>query len=230
MYNIQVFIPAIVGYVPSAMIQCITAFMDVFYIVRRNAIMYPALEHFKDCVQRFHELREIFVVTGLWATISLPCQHSLTHHLYGMQFFGAPNGLCSSITESKHIHAVKVPWQRSNRYKALHQMLQTITRSDKMAALAENLRDQGLLQGLTTSYMLSQMCSEMSDDEEVTLGWRNIVRDQDSSLNADDVEDDEDNEDTDEQPAPGVPNSKDNLFLQSDIKLAARARKFSTSN
>ncbi|KAF9538821.1 hypothetical protein CPC08DRAFT_738828 [Agrocybe pediades] len=37
--------------------------------------------------------------------------------------FGSPNGLCSSITESKHIKAVKEPWRRSNRFNALSQML-----------------------------------------------------------------------------------------------------------
>ncbi|KAJ7913803.1 hypothetical protein B0H13DRAFT_2004115 [Mycena leptocephala] len=41
----------------------------------------------------------------------LPRQHSLTHYRYLSQEFGAPNGLCSSITESKHIKAVKEPWQ-----------------------------------------------------------------------------------------------------------------------
>ncbi|KIJ16060.1 hypothetical protein PAXINDRAFT_76254, partial [Paxillus involutus ATCC 200175] len=39
--------------------------------------------------------------------------------------FGAPNGLCPSITESKHITAVKKPWRRSNKHNALGQILRT---------------------------------------------------------------------------------------------------------
>jgi len=56
-----------------------------------------------------------------------------------IQLFGSPNGLCSSITESKHIKAVKEPWRRSNRYKALKQMLRTILRTEKLAALHQRV-------------------------------------------------------------------------------------------
>jgi hypothetical protein len=57
------------------------------------------------------------------------CKH---YFHYAMKFFGSPNGLCSSITESKHIKAVKEPWHRSSQFEALIQMLQTITQMDKM--------------------------------------------------------------------------------------------------
>ncbi|KAJ6630452.1 hypothetical protein B0H10DRAFT_1760842, partial [Mycena sp. CBHHK59/15] len=56
---------------------------------------------------------------------SLPCQHSLVHHIPFVRLFSSPNGLRSSITKSKHVKAVKEPWRRSSRYKALAQMLFT---------------------------------------------------------------------------------------------------------
>lgn len=59
--------------------------------------------------------------------------------------FGVPNGLCSSITESRHITAVKRPWRRSNRYNALGQMLLTIQRLDKLAAAQVSFVEQGML-------------------------------------------------------------------------------------
>ena len=71
----------------------------------------------------------------------------MTHYSMLIRLFGAPNGLCSSITESKHIKAVKKPWRRSNRYKALHQMLVTNQRLDKLAALRANFQDRGMLFG-----------------------------------------------------------------------------------
>jgi hypothetical protein len=48
--------------------------------------------------------------------------------------YGALNGLCSSITESKHIKAVKEPWWHSSCYEALSQMLLTNQCLDKLAA------------------------------------------------------------------------------------------------
>ncbi|KAF8992148.1 hypothetical protein BDQ17DRAFT_1392882 [Cyathus striatus] len=61
--------------------------------------------------------------------------------------FGAPNGLCSSITESKHIKAVKEPWRCSNRYNALGQMLLTNERLDKLNAFRIDLQSRNLLPG-----------------------------------------------------------------------------------
>ena len=93
------------------MVQCLATFMDACYIARRNAITGPALQHFQSCVEKFHALWNIFIESGVRTPISLPCQHALNHYFYAIQLFGSPNGLCSSITESKHIKAVKEPWR-----------------------------------------------------------------------------------------------------------------------
>jgi hypothetical protein len=121
-----VYIAAIAGYVPPEMVQCMSAFMDACYIFRRNSINSTALKTAEELVGKFHELRAVFIAEGVRESISLPRQHALTHYITSVPLFGSPNGLCSSITESKHIKAVKEPWQRSNRFKALAQMLQTI--------------------------------------------------------------------------------------------------------
>ena len=77
-----------------------------------------------DALNRFHQYCAIFVELGInLGGISLLLQHSLVHYHTAIQGFGALNGLCSSITESKHIHAVKSPYRCSNYYKALCQML-----------------------------------------------------------------------------------------------------------
>ncbi|KAH9032556.1 hypothetical protein EDB84DRAFT_1561952 [Lactarius hengduanensis] len=143
----KVFLAAIAGYVPSAMVRCIAAFMDACYIARQNAINSPSLEHLQDCIKTFHRLRAIFVETGAHISLSLPCQHALEHFYNAIHLFGSPNGLCSSITESKHIRAVKEPWRRSSRYLALTQMLRTLLHMDKMSVLRQRLQDSGMLRG-----------------------------------------------------------------------------------
>ena len=62
-----------------------------------------------------------------------------------IRLFGAPNGVCSSITEAKHIKAVKEPWRRSNRDKPLKQMLFTNQRLDKLAAARVDFTQRGML-------------------------------------------------------------------------------------
>ncbi|KAI9430611.1 hypothetical protein H4582DRAFT_2113755 [Lactarius indigo] len=144
----KVFLAAIAGYVPSAMVRCIAAFMDACYIACRNAINSTFLEHLQDSVETLHQLRTVFIEVGVRTSLSLPCQHALKHFHRAIHLFGSPKGLCSSITESKHIRVVKEPWQRSNRYHALAQMLKTNSCMDKMAILRQRLEDSGVLRGL----------------------------------------------------------------------------------
>ena len=148
----QVYLAAIVGHVPTDMVKCISAFLDFCYIVRRNAISTEDLDSLKDALARFHNYRDVFIQTGVRIDISLPRQHSLIHYLHSIRLFGSPNGLCSSITESKHIKAVKEPWRRSSRYHALVQMLHTISRLDKLAAARRVFTKHGMMEGSTSSY------------------------------------------------------------------------------
>ncbi|KAH6908107.1 hypothetical protein BKA70DRAFT_1104154 [Coprinopsis sp. MPI-PUGE-AT-0042] len=149
----KVYIAAIVGYVPDTMVQCLSAFMEVCYILRRNAITASALGCANHELEQFYSLREIFIETGTRNSISLPRQHSLMHFIKAVQLFGSPNGLCSSITESRHIEAVKKPWRRTNKNEPLLQMLQIIVRQDKMATLRRTLIAEGKLRGTTAMHM-----------------------------------------------------------------------------
>ena len=62
--------------------------------------------------------------------------------------FGTPNGLCSSITESKHILAGKDPYNHSNHCNALGQILLTNQHQDKLAAAHVDFEHWGMLRGL----------------------------------------------------------------------------------
>ncbi|KAJ7204092.1 hypothetical protein GGX14DRAFT_369056 [Mycena pura] len=148
----KIYLAAVAGYLPSDMVKCLAAFMDFCYLVRRNSISSDDLDTIQESLDRFHRYRKIFIETGVRVTISLPRQHSLVHYIHFIQLFGSPNGLCSSITESKHIKAVKEPWRRSSHFNALPQMLVTLCRLDKMAASFRAYWGRGMMVGTTSSY------------------------------------------------------------------------------
>ena len=105
----QVYLPAIGGHVPPKMVRCLAAFLEFCYLVRRDSITETTLEQISTALANFHNEHAIFEQTGIRLNFNLPQQHSLNHYRRNIQLFGAPNGLCSSITESKHIKAVKEP-------------------------------------------------------------------------------------------------------------------------
>ncbi|KAG2339139.1 hypothetical protein BDR05DRAFT_977855 [Suillus weaverae] len=150
----KVYLPAIEGHVPMDVVRTFCAFLKFCYLVWHNIITESTLVQIQDALNRFHHYRKIFESTGVVLTFSLPRQHSCSHYILLIQLFGAPNGLCSSITETKHIKAVKEPWRRSSHYKALGQMLVTNQRLDKLAASRIDFKSHGMLNGTCLSETL----------------------------------------------------------------------------
>jgi hypothetical protein len=134
--------------VPADVIRTFRAFLDFCYLVRRDMFNEATLGLVQDALDCFHHFRKIFQTLGVRPTgFSLPRQHSLSHYRQLIRMFGAPNGLCSSITESKHIKAVKEPWRRSNRCNALGQMLVINQRLDKLTAAQSDFTSRDMLKG-----------------------------------------------------------------------------------
>jgi len=141
------------------MIRTFRAFLEFCYLVRRHVITEQTLKNIKDALAHFHHYCEIFksgefpVVT----TFSLPRQHAAKHYPELICLFGAPNGLCSSITECKHIKAVKEPYRRSNKYNAIGQMLLTNQRLDKLASCHADFTSRGMLDRTCLSATLQSL-------------------------------------------------------------------------
>lgn len=130
------------------MVHAFSSFLDFCYLVRQDVITESTLQQIDDALSRFHRDRIIFYESGVRPTgFNLPRQHSLMHYRQSIQLFGAPNGLCSSITESKHIKAMKKPWRRTNHNQPLGQMLTINQRLDKLAAARVDFTARKMLKG-----------------------------------------------------------------------------------
>lgn len=191
---------ALEGFVHVDIIKTLNAFLDFCYTARLNVLTEDSLNALDTALGRFHHYREIFRTSGVRPDgFSLPRQHSLKHYRRHIENFGAPNGLCSSITESKHIIAVKKPWRRSGRYEALRQMLVINTRNDKLAAARTNFSSRGMLKGTCLGETLQLWHSNLND-----------MSDNNNMDNVDDDTDDADN-DTDNDADNNTDNADDNV-------------------
>jgi len=168
----QVWVTAIEGFVPREVVRCFNAYLDFCYIARASVFTKSTLDQLDDALNRFHEYRKVFQRIGVRdptpAGFSLPRQHAMVHYCQHIENFGAPNGLCSSITESKHISAVKRPWRRSSRYNAIHQIMQTNCRAEKLVAARARFSSQGMLNFPTWQPRIPH--SIPSDDDEDQSG------------------------------------------------------------
>lgn len=177
------------------MVRAFSAYLDFCYIARRSTLLEANLDALDAALQQFHHHRKIFEEVGVRPNrISLPRQYAMLHYRAHIENFGAPNGLCTSITESKHIKAVKKPWRRSSRWKALGQMLIINQRNNKMAAACIDFKRRGMLDGSTLSAAVQAQISSESDHESpaaTTPGNTQRVEGQEGG-DDDDKDDDED--------------------------------------
>ncbi|KAG2059973.1 hypothetical protein BDR06DRAFT_1062827 [Suillus hirtellus] len=164
----KVYLPALKGYVPTDIIRTFHVLLKFCYLVHCNVIMETSLNKIDDTVARFHQYREIFKDTEIVLTFSLPRQHLIKHYNTLIRLFGVPNGLCSSITESKHINAVKELWRRSSRYKALGQMLVTNQRLDKLTASRQDFYACGMLNGTCLTSVLTTLNAQAPREHDDT--------------------------------------------------------------
>ncbi|KAI6000310.1 hypothetical protein F5J12DRAFT_906624 [Pisolithus orientalis] len=143
----KVYLPAIEGHVPTEVVRTFRTLLEFTYLVHRNVLTEETLVAIQDTIDHFHKYREIFRQSGTIQTFSLPCQHAMKHYPDLICLFGALNGLCTSITESKHIDAVKDPYWWTNCNKPLGQMLIINQHLDKLAASRRDFNEQGMLEG-----------------------------------------------------------------------------------
>ena len=142
------YLAALEGHIPDEMVKCLRYLIEFSTLVRRNVHDTTTIKRLEELLGLYHQSREAFFDAGIRKKDHQPPrQHCMIHYAKLIRAFGAPNGLCSSITESKHIEAVKEPWRRSNRFHALGQMLNTNLRLDILSAARVAFKSHGMLEG-----------------------------------------------------------------------------------
>ncbi|KAI0364939.1 hypothetical protein BV20DRAFT_1056861 [Pilatotrama ljubarskyi] len=180
----KIYLPAISGIVPAEIVRTFAAFLEFCYLARRSHLTESTLAQMDAARRRFNESREFFRDHEVRSTgFSLPRQHSLEHYLQHIRNFGAPNGLCSSMTEAKHIKAVKEPWRRSNRFEALGQMLLTNQRLEKLSAARVDFTARGMMSGTCLSAALTAL-----QETEEELGRACASAEEELALDVEDQE------------------------------------------
>ena len=147
--------------------RAMAAFLEFCYLARRAYLTDTTLAQMDAAWLHFHQYRVIFQMSGVRPDgFSLPCQHSINYYPQHIHNFGAPNGLCTSITKAKHIKAIKEPWRHLNHYEALGQMLVTNQHNEKLAAAQADFSARGMLTGTCLSATIEVLRQAMSDLED----------------------------------------------------------------
>ncbi|KIK80717.1 hypothetical protein PAXRUDRAFT_15634 [Paxillus rubicundulus Ve08.2h10] len=196
----KVYLPAIEGYIPDDVMRTFRAFFEFCYTVRKDVITEKTLADLDDALSRFHQYHK----------------HSLVHYQSMIRTFGAPNGLCTSITESKHIKAVKQLWQHSSKYKVLSQILLTNQCLNKLAASRVDFEARGMLSRPHGGTHSNDSDNENNMEATLPAGPSNL---EEVHANKDHNNAEGDNFNNDEDENTGIVHERPGL-VYSDVKLA----------
>ena len=93
------------------MVQAITAFLDFCYLIWQPVFMSEVLDKIDTTLNTYYKFREIFHEAGILDRDEFPIkQHAIAHFQHLIEEYGAPNAICTSIIEFKHIDTVKKPY------------------------------------------------------------------------------------------------------------------------
>ncbi|TFY69251.1 hypothetical protein EVJ58_g533 [Rhodofomes roseus] len=152
----KIWLAAIKGLVPHELVRMTHEYLEFAYRIWHPIQTDTKIKECETHLTAYHRHREFLRDAGVRPDgFSIPRQHSHGHMPRHTWNFGALYGLCTSLTENKHIKAVKEPWRRSNRYHALGQMLLTNQRLDKLAAARVDFTARGMLDGTALSEALA---------------------------------------------------------------------------
>lgn len=148
------------GYVSDQMVRALAAFMDFCYIVCQSSLDEFDLAALDKALHCFETECTIFETEDIHPNgISISRIHALQHYCEAIQLFGAPNGISTSIVESKHIQVVKRPYRRSNKTGELGQILLTNQQQDKLAQFQAECFAKGLgIEFITSPCNLLLVC------------------------------------------------------------------------
>ena len=211
------------------MVKVLQAFLNFCYNVWCDIHDTQSLKALEDALDCFHKHCEICQTTGVHLNgFNLPHSHVAGHYLHLIWVFGAPNGLWSSITESKHIKAVKEPWCQSSHWSVLKQMLTTNSHLDKLAAAWVDFASHGMLEGTVLEGILSWLgwsfaALHLSSDSDIlglivsiALGGNDLPPIKSPPALADDDELEDDNDGID-----------DSHVIELHVELSKKSQKYS---
>jgi hypothetical protein len=130
----KILLGCLVGCMPSQGIAAVTALLDFIQLAQYTAHDSITLGYLRDALDRFHQNREYFISTGIRQNFNIPKFHSLLHYIEAIELFGTTDNYNTEMFERLHIDFAKNGWRASNQRDEFPQMIQWLSRQEKVAS------------------------------------------------------------------------------------------------
>ena len=130
----KILLGCLIGVMPKDGVLAVAALLDFIYIAQYSAHNPTTLGYLDDALRRFHQNRDYFIKIGVREDFNIPKFHSLLHYITSIKLFGTTDNYNTELFERLHIDFAKEGWRASNQRDEFPQMIQWLSRHEKIAA------------------------------------------------------------------------------------------------
>ncbi|THU93816.1 hypothetical protein K435DRAFT_820124 [Dendrothele bispora CBS 962.96] len=151
---------------PNAVAAC-KALLDFIYLALYGSHDEETLTYMEEALNDWHKSRSYFLEAGIRDDLNIPKFHSLLHYINSIQKFGTIDNYNTELFERLHIDFAKQGWRASNKRNHFPQMIQWLSRREKILSFnsyqswLQSLGDAKTMSGDTVKiWYLSEMSNQ----------------------------------------------------------------------
>jgi len=132
----RILLGCLVGKVPSLVILCYRAILGFIYIAQYSSYDDNTLKYLEELLDLFHANKYILTdpdLVALREPLNIPKFHSMPHYVQAIHDFSTTDNYNTKMLERFHIDCAKDAWRASNFKDKLPQMVQWLSRQEKVA-------------------------------------------------------------------------------------------------
>ena len=129
----KILLGCLVGALPKKAIIACRALLDFIYLAQYTTHDTITLGYMQDALDTFHSHKTYFTEDSLLRDdLNIPKFHSLKHYIQSIKLLGTTDNYNTEAFERLHIDFAKEGWCASNTRNAFPQMIQWLSRREKM--------------------------------------------------------------------------------------------------
>jgi len=129
----KILLACLVGSISKKAISAVKSLLDFIYLSQYRAHDSITLGYLDDALKAFQANQKVFIELGLRSDMNIPKFHSLIHYVKSIHLFGTTDNYNTEAFERFHIDFAKEGFRASNKRDEFPQMINWLSRREKMA-------------------------------------------------------------------------------------------------
>jgi len=129
----KILLACLVGSISKKALSAVKSLLDFIYLSQYRAHDEITLGYLEDALKAFQENQKVFIELGLCSDMNIPKFHSLIHYVKSIRLFGTTDNYNTEAFERFHIDFAKEGFRASNKRDEFPQMINWLSRREKMA-------------------------------------------------------------------------------------------------